>query len=290
MAIVLIGTAALAVASASGTLDWSVAVALGPASVVVALLGWVDDHRNLSARTRAVGHLGAAIWLTFWLGGLPAIRIGTASVQLGPVGTAMAVLGVVWATNLYNFMDGIDGLAAGEAAVGGSASACLLAAAHSQGLAAVACGVAAGSAGFLVWNLPPARIFMGDVGSGFIGFMFAGLALASEKSGGPPLLAWLIIFSPFIYDATITLLRRAFRGHALAEPHRDHAYQRAVRSGLSHGMVTAVIVGSTAVLGLVAGVTSSHPASVPAALVASYTAVAILYALVERRLPLSAKV
>jgi Fuc2NAc and GlcNAc transferase len=152
------------------------------------------------------------------------------------------LVGIVWMTNLYNFMDGIDGLAGGEATIVCGFAGALIAASGQFGLALVAWLLAASSAGFLAWNWAPARLFMGDVGSGFIGFVIAVLAVASENARALTLLGWVTLSSIFVVDATATLVRRALHGEQWYSAHRLHAYQRAVQAGLSHRRVTTIVL------------------------------------------------
>jgi len=178
----------------------------------------------------------------FWLGGYPTLRLGDFVVSLGPAGSLLALIGIVWAVNLFNFMDGIDGIAGVEAVTVGTGGALLLWAAGQSGGASVSLAIAAAALGFLFWNWAPARIFMGDAGSGFLGFSFAVLAIWSENTHGPSVILWGILAMVFVFDATVTLIRRALRHEALAKPHRSHAYQRLVQAGKSHAVVTGVVL------------------------------------------------
>lgn len=235
-----------------GIIDLWVGFALLGGGAAISLVGWVDDRRRLSARVRAAVHFLAAGWAVWCLGGLPVVLVGDHVLSIGWLGTLLAVVGVVWLTNLYNFMDGIDGLAAGEAVCVGLVGGGLLLAAGAHGLAAAALALAAASGGFLVFNWPPAKIFMGDVGSGFLGYAFGVLALASERVGAVPLVVWLLLLAVFLVDATVTLIRRVLACERWYEAHRSHAYQRAVQAGYSHRRVTLTILGINVLLALAA--------------------------------------
>jgi Fuc2NAc and GlcNAc transferase len=248
VAIAAVAILGIVLTAGPGWIEPRLAVALLGGGVFIAGIGWVDDHRGMGARVRFMVHLIGALWAVAWLGGLPQLELGFARVPLGVIGFPLAVVGVVWFTNLYNFMDGIDGLAAGEALTVGIAGGLLLLGVGASGLALLSFLFAASSAGFLVWNWAPAKIFMGDVGSGLLGFIFAVLALASERNGAVPLLAWALLFGVFIFDATATLTRRFLRREPWYEAHRDHAYQRAVRAGWSHARVTKVVLGLNLIL------------------------------------------
>jgi Fuc2NAc and GlcNAc transferase len=179
-------------------------------------------------------------------------------------------------------MDGIDGLAAGEGASVGLLGWLLLAGAGDGGLSLVSLVLAAASAGFLAWNLPPARIFMGDTGSGLLGFLFGTLALASERSGQLPALGWIILLGLFAFDASVTLLTRVLRGQRWYEAHRSHAYQRAVQSGWSHGQVTGAALVMNLALGALVYVAARWPGLRLAAGLVALSGLAAAYATILR--------
>ena len=277
---IAIAGATLAGIAATGLLGWipaRVALALGGGGALVAAVGWVDDHRGIGAAPRLLVHVVAAAWAVMLLGPLR----GAAG-----AGAVLAALGIVWAVNLYNFMDGIDGLAAGEAATVAAPAAALLAASGHAGLAYAAALLGAGALGFLPWNWPRARIFMGDVGSGLLGYLFGALALASHNEGALSVAAWLALLGVFVLDATATLLRRLAAGERVASPHRRHAYQRLVQAGWPHWRVTLGAAGINAVLALVvwwdwrAGGTGTRSLAAAALLVGG------LYLAIERAAPM----
>jgi len=179
------------------------------------LLSIVDDWRSLPVTLRFGAHLLAAGLLAFgFLGASPLALAGA--------------LAVAWMTNLFNFMDGANGLAGGMAAIG--FAACGLAS-DAPGLAYALSGAAIG---FLLFNFDPARIFLGDAGSIPLGFLAGGLGLLGAAKGQWPGWFPLLVFSPFVVDATVTLLRRAWRREKVWQAHREHYYQRLVRMGWSH--------------------------------------------------------
>ncbi len=283
VAIVTIVLLCIAVAGSSGLLEQRIALALCGGGLLVAGIGWIDDRRNVSAAVRAAVHCCAAAWAVYWLDGLTSVRVGVAELSTGFLGSVAAIVAIVWMTNLYNFMDGIDGLAAVEAVcVAGSATAILLLT-GAFGFAVTTACIAGAAAGFLVWNRMPARIFMGDVGSGFLGFTFATLAFASESETRVPAVVWLLLMLVFIFDATATLLRRVLRGERWYAGHRQHAYQRLVQSGLSHSQVVAAVVACNLVLGGLAAVTVRRPGTVVPVLFGALLLVAAAYLAAERR-------
>ena len=267
---VLAGTAFL---SLSGLIEQSLSYALLLGGAMIALIGWIDDHRHVGAGWRALVHFIAAGWALVQLGGIPTLAIGPWSLDLGLFGIPLGLLTIVWITNLYNFMDGIDGIAGTEGMFVALTAALLLGLQGYTGTALLCLLIAAASAGFLYWNWPPARLFMGDVGSGFLGYYFVVLAIHGENSGQLPITVWLILLALFIADASYTLLARILRGERIYEAHRQHAYQCLVRRRLSHFQVTAgwSLVNLAVILPL-AWLATSRPGIAPLLLVLLYPA------------------
>jgi Fuc2NAc and GlcNAc transferase len=230
--------------AAAHVLETRLLIALVGGGGAVALVGFIDDHRPLPPGLRLLMHIAAGAWALLWLGGLPPLRLGQHAVDLGVAGYVLGVLGIVWTLNLFNFMDGIDGIAASEAVFIGIGAA--LVAVASGGASAVALSLdlvfAAACCGFLFFNWPPARIFMGDVGSGFIGFVIAALAVAAARQDSAAPWQWLLLGAVFFVDATVTLLRRVARGERAQEAHRSHAYQWLARRWNSHRRVTVTTI------------------------------------------------
>jgi Fuc2NAc and GlcNAc transferase len=215
--------------------------ALTGGGLAVALAGFLDDRFRLPPWVRLLIHFAAAGWALWQLNGIGPMQFGSIVWDWGWLGQLLALVGLVWMINLYNFMDGIDGIAGVEAVCVSGLGALLLAWSGLPGLSSVALALAAASAGFLVWNWPPARIFMGDVGSGFLGFAFGVLAISSAKDRPWLLWPWLILLSVFIVDSIMTLMRRVIAGARWYEAHRSHAYQHAARRYRSHLKVTLAV-------------------------------------------------
>ncbi|NBC49514.1 MAG: glycosyl transferase [Gammaproteobacteria bacterium] len=209
---------------------------LALAVMLVAAVSYWDDRHDLSTRSRLLAHLLAAGLL--WLGGLRWDLLGLPG-PLVPLphwlALPLTLLYLTWMINLYNFMDGMDGLAGTMSAVGFGALAWLGLKGGDLVYAATCAAVAAAAAGFLTANLPPARIFLGDVGSSSLGLLAGGLTLWGASAELFPLWIGWLIFSPFIVDATWTLLRRALKRERFWEAHRSHHYQRLVLAGWGHG-------------------------------------------------------
>ena len=233
-----------------GDLPAMVLLALLPAGILIGMIGWLDvgfdwyegigwldDHYHLAIPWRAASYLLAASWFAWISGGLPELSLGIWAWKTGVLNLPLVVLGIAWLTNLYNFMDGTDALAGLQAILAGTAGAILFWLQGTESLAALAAVIAAAAAGFLFWNMPPARIFMGDVGSCFLGFIFGCLAVVGERFAHLPALLWLILLGVFVWDATCTLLMRMLRGEVWYDAHRSHAYQRLLQLGWSHGRV-----------------------------------------------------
>lgn len=230
--------AAVYVVSGVTAFNWSMPLymaAVAAGGVAIAAISLMDDHSGVSPIWRMLVHLGAAISLLLAGLGLTGVSLPGMHLELPHViGMPLSVLFVVWMVNLYNFMDGMDGLAGGMAAIGFASFAVFGVLAGDMLFVAINLIIAAAASGFLMLNYPPARIFMGDVGSSLLGFLAAALALWGERDGIVPLWAGLLIFSPFIVDASVTLLRRAHRGEKVWQAHKRHYYQRLVQLGWGH--------------------------------------------------------
>jgi Fuc2NAc and GlcNAc transferase len=247
------------------------------AGLMVAVIGFCDDHGHIAAKWRLLGHFMAAGWALYWLQGLGPIEFFGSPIDFGWFGNLLAIFYLVWMLNLYNFMDGIDGLASVEA-ISVSLGMCLIYwCCGTVELVWPALALAAAAGGFLCWNFPPARIFMGDAGSGFLGIVLAALALQASWASSSLLWSWLILLGVFIVDATWTLMRRLMRGDKVYQAHRSHAYQYASRQFGSHRKVTlavlAINVGWLLPLAFVAG---NHLLSGPIALFIAYVPLAVL--------------
>jgi UDP-N-acetylmuramyl pentapeptide phosphotransferase/UDP-N-acetylglucosamine-1-phosphate transferase len=197
---------------------WALLIALALVPV-----SFLDDLFGLPALLRLSFHLVAA-----------AALLAALVPQLPPIAMVLLFFSVAWLTNLYNFMDGSDGLAGGMTVAGFGACAV---AAQSDGvvwLATICSAISASALAFLYFNFSPARIFMGDSGSIPLGFLTAAVGIAGWQTGIWELWFPLLVFSPFVVDATLTLCKRSLRGESIWRAHREHYYQRLVRMGLGH--------------------------------------------------------
>lgn len=241
----------------------------------IAIVGWIDDCRPLRARVRFLAQLIAAMWAVFSLHGFSAIPMHPF------LGAMIAVLAIVWMSNLYNFMDGIDGLVASEAVLVGGTAGIFLVLAGAPRLALLAWMLAAAAGGFLVWNWHPAKVFMGDVGSVLLGYSFGVLALASEWTHAVSVFFWAILLMPFLVDATLTTLRRMLRGERWYEAHRTFSYQRAVQRGFRHHIVTGAVLAIESVLIVLAAIAFQRPTLLLPMTVASLVLCTMIWARVQ---------
>lgn len=242
LAIVLSFLIGLAFLNYSGLLAASLTNMFVISGLLVALFGFLDDLYTVSARNRIVVHFIAAAFALYWLGGMPAVTVFGWIFSPGIMINVLAAVYLVWLLNLYNFMDGIDGLAGVEALTVCLGGALLYWFAGNFALMILPLILAASVAGFLYWNMPPARIFMGDVGSGFLGIILGVLSIQAAGFQAPFFWSWLILLGVFIVDATLTLLRRVFFREGVFEAHRNHAYQYASRHFNSHLRVTLAVL------------------------------------------------
>jgi Fuc2NAc and GlcNAc transferase len=211
-------------------------------SGTVAFIGYLDDRRPLTAKLRFCVHTAAAVIAVALIddASLPSwLHLGGAGIWMARI---FGVLAITWGTNLFNFMDGIDGIASAEAVfIGGAGAWLMYLFGVNDGLGEAMLCLAAASAGFLLWNWPPAKVFLGDVGSGFLGFTLAVLSWSATTHGAFRIEVWIILAGVFVVDATLTLMRRVLRGDRWFEPHRTHAYQHLARRWGSHLPVTMAV-------------------------------------------------
>ncbi len=221
------------------------------AALLIAIISLFDDLRSLSNRVRFVVHILAAVLAILIFGYFDILKVPSlGDFKLSAIGMFITFFWIVGLTNAYNFMDGIDGIAGGQAVVAGVGWAILGSIWQLPLVSVLGLLLAASSLGFLGHNWPPARIFMGDVGSAFLGYNFAVLAvIAAQTNSLAPLVGFLLVW-PFVVDTGYTFIRRLSKRENVFSAHRSHIYQRLVISGLSHKRVSSLYI-SLAALGLV---------------------------------------
>ena len=231
---------ALAVLMYSQQLSLHIGFTLIVAGSIIALLGFLDDHGHINSMLRLAIHFLVAIGVVISLGGFAEVTVFN-GMQLGFIANIIAVLFLVWLLNLYNFMDGINGIASIEAITVTASMAVLYlllnVALNNQILFLLAACVV----GFLLWNFPKAKIFMGDACSGFLGLTLGVLALIALKENLALFCAWIICLGVFIVDATYTLIKRVLNGYKMYDAHRSHSYQILSRKWRSHTPVTLAV-------------------------------------------------
>lgn len=231
---------------------------------LLALLSLADDIFTLPTLLRLAAHLGAA-------GAVLTLEIGAAA----PILFAVLLLAIAWYANLYNFMDGSDGLAGGMALIGFGTYGVASLLGGDFSFAAINLSVAAAACAFLFFNFPPAKVFMGDVGSIPLGFMAAVLGVAGWLRDDWPLWFAPVVFSPFIVDASWTLVKRTARGASVWQAHREHYYQQLVQKGWGHRKTALAEYG---LMALMSGIAAAGIRTEPALQLATLIAVTLLYA------------
>jgi UDP-N-acetylmuramyl pentapeptide phosphotransferase/UDP-N-acetylglucosamine-1-phosphate transferase len=255
--IAVLAGAAIALAFGAASLGLVMALAL-----FLAVVSFLDDLFGMPSAVRLLSHVAAAGVLVWYV---------LAPMEL--VSLVVLAIAVAWITNLYNFMDGSDGLAGGMAVIGFGTYAAAAQLASDASLAALSVAIAAASLAFLLHNFHPARIFMGDVGSIPLGFLAAALGIVGWRGDLWPLWFPVLVFGPFIGDATVTLLRRLLRGERVWQAHREHYYQRMVRMGLGHRGTAWLAYGAMLLCAAAALLGRAEPPAVQAAAFGAASAV-----------------
>jgi Fuc2NAc and GlcNAc transferase len=240
----------------SGTLIWfypelgRVFSALGITAVMLGTVGWLDDHRNLRIRTKLLVECVVSVGVIWLIGPVQSVQLmGFEILGLSPfLVIPIAFLWLVWMTNLYNFMDGMDGLVTSQAIMSAIVIAGWFLLYGNIGIALFCFALAGAGVGFLVFNWSPASAFLGDVGSLTLGAVFGLLALYGITEHQMPVSAFLLLYGLFLADATITLIRRCLAGERWWEPHATHFYQRAARTGVNHARISILALAGSSCL------------------------------------------
>ncbi len=255
-------------------------------SFLMATIGVADDYLKLRNIFRFIAQLIIAV-LFLALSHVPeTLSLAPLFVRLGVFAWPLTVLYIVWSVNLFNFMDGLDAFASLEAIVIFSALGMLGTIVGVSNFPVLMIILVASMAGFLKWNFPPAKIFMGDGGSYFLGFMIAGAALVADTTYGIPFIVALMLYGLFWFDATITLIRRIFIGQKWYMPHKSHAYQRLHQAGFSHLEVAGYASLVNVALAFLAAFGFFYPRYQLVLFAIALLLLTILYLLVERIKPL----
>lgn len=214
--------------------------ALIGAGVLIAGIGFWDDNDHIPAKWRLLVHFAASFWVLYWLGGITELHVFNYSINPGFIGVLLVAFLLVWLLNLFNFMDGIDGIAATEAIFVSCAGAYFSWVYGLENLVQISLILAASVTGFLFLNWPPAKIFMGDVGSSFLGLMLGVIAYLNILEG-VSVWIWLILLGVFLVDSGVTLVRRVLHGERWYEAHCSHAYQHVAKK-IGHKKTTLAVI------------------------------------------------
>jgi UDP-N-acetylmuramyl pentapeptide phosphotransferase/UDP-N-acetylglucosamine-1-phosphate transferase len=211
---------------------------------IVALVGWIDDIHRLPYRIRLVVQAVSSVIIIMMVGYFRIVTVPfVGDIHMYSIGIPFALLWIMGLTNAYNFMDGIDGIAGGQAVIAGLGWTIIGFMSGQSFVGLIGLLLAASSLGFLFHNLPPARIFMGDVGSAFIGFILAVLPILASQKNPRFMVAGMLLIWPFMFDTTFTLVRRLINKENIFAAHRSHIYQRLVIAGYSHRFVALLYMG-----------------------------------------------
>ncbi|MEP6947245.1 MAG: glycosyltransferase family 4 protein [Acidobacteriota bacterium] len=261
----------------------SIGFALG--ALLVLIVSWLDDIYTISFAWRLAVHSVAAALVIYSCGHLTTISTpyGPDALNIGWIGTAITFCWIVWMINAYNFMDGIDGIAGLQAVTASIGWAFIGFGLNIPSVYVLGGAMLFASTAFLLHNWPPARIFMGDAGSAYLGFVFASIpfvaAADNSKATQTLFIASIALLWPFVFDAVFTIVRRAVRGERVWQAHREHLYQRLVRSGSSHRSVTLLYGGLSAAIAIpttYSVISGSQAAAVAAFAVVTASAVLIV--------------
>lgn len=219
-------------------------------------LSWLDDQFTLSPYRRWLVQCVIAVLTVMAFGTVEIVQLSNDHYLILPfIGVVLSIVGVLWLSNLYNFMDGMDGLAASQSIIAGGTLSFWFWQYGDQGIAIICLVLAAASYGFLLWNWRPAKIFMGDVGSITIGAFFSTLLLIAVSRYSMPVMSFIILFGVFVADASITIIKRSIKREKIWLPHRSHYYQRLARLGFSHSKIVIGLIILMSISSLIATIT-----------------------------------
>lgn len=257
-----------------------------PGTVLISIIGFLDDRFNISVKWRFLIQFVVAVLSIIILKGFNVINLGFINVNLGLWGSILALLSLVWSINLYNFMDGIDGLAAIEALFVFGGGGLFIWQAGGNQFAIVIWSLAIIVTGFLFWNWPPAKIFMGDVGSGLLGYLVILFGLIGEIWYHVPIIIWGILYCLFWFDASVTLIRRVLHKETWYKAHRLHAYQRLQLQKWSHTKILFGTIFINFALFLIALLANNFRNYLLWFLLLAITLVSLVYFLIEKKQPM----
>lgn len=218
-------------------ITWRISLALIPTTLLIATISYIDDHRHISAKVRFLFQSLAAIIVITVFGLNTQLQFGFFAIAITWLVIPFLFVLILWSINLFNFMDGMDGIASVEAIFIFSVGGWLIFCQHGQKLAYLLWALVILLVGFLIWNKPKAKIFMGDVGSACLGFLVLVTGVIAQTDYQLPFVIWLMLYGVFLFDASLTLIRRVLRREKWYQAHKQHAYQRLHQAGWSHAKV-----------------------------------------------------
>lgn len=242
VALALASLVCMAALAVRGRLDWRSMNLFVVGGFAVTLAGVADDRLDIPPRFRLLVQLLSIAWICAWLGEVPPLYFGAASFHLGLPGLVLLVAACTWFFNLYNFVDGTDGMAGSATAFIGGTMSVVMVGARQYDLAAILAVIAAASIGFLCFNWPPARMFMGEAGTAFISYVLVSVILVSLSREAVSLWIWLIVFAFYFSDTTTTTIIRAVTVRHFYKGHRSHAYQNLARIWESHLRILTLVL------------------------------------------------
>ncbi len=261
-----------------------------PGTLMLAIVGFWDDLRGLGVKQRLAVQLVAAIFAAGMIGGLPEVHIfSEVTLQLELAGIILSVVLLIASTNIYNFMDGLDGMAATQALFLFGAGGLLFWNIEQTGFALLCWALVISVAGFLVSNWPVARVFMGDSGSCCLGFLAALFAIAGERFFALPIILWLLLYSAFWFDTTLTLFRRLIHREKIMTAHRMHAYQRLHQVGFSHQEVLWSTILLNTIIAAAVLWASRHLAHLRVVCCGIFSLLMVVYLWIEYKCPMWSK-
>lgn len=269
------------IAALTDLISWQEFLLFVPPAILISTVSYLDDWLSLRARTRFVVQLLCALFVITLIYSSLNLDFGFVKLTSAYVVIPLTIFAIIWSINLYNFMDGSDGLAGVEALFVFGVGAGILFFSDATSLALLALALCAVLLGFLRWNWPDAKVFMGDVGSTALGLLVVVFAIAGQ-SYGIPITIWLILYGVFWFDASITLMRRLIRGEKWYEPHKLHAYQRLMQMGLTHCQVLWALIVINSALATIACVGFWHAGWLVYCFILSLLLLSVSYLVVEK--------
>ena len=246
--------------------------------LILVVIGLIDDIWRVNPKIKIIFQVLTSLLAIFFLGGLQKVDLGLFIIENKYILSVFAIIGIVWAINLFNFLDGIDGYLGSEV-VFISLSISLLC------LNSIVISLGAITLGFLIWNWQKAKIFIGDVGSTLLGFNIAVFAIYFQNMDKTSILVWIILSSVFWFDATLTLYRRFKNKEKLSIAHKKHAYQRIVQAGFSHQKTTLSALGLNIILACIAYITFKQTSLMLPGLIVSVLFLYIIVKLIDKKKP-----